>query len=267
MKKIIDVNYLREPNNDLHDYLIHHNFVVLTDYAQMEALKGNSLYNLRRSIEIISKYPDQVLFLKETSKIMFDNGKCKGFSRRIIDEKMVEYFPIFCKKIYDENIQQQNTIQSKYFNYKTGQVQKIFEYKKIYSNMIFESIQMHIKELTDIELKEIRSAKPIEEIIIKIMLEKVFMCTALLMKKINSWVNDYSKMRNTLCFRLSLSIFVLIVKWIREGGYLTISEEKKQHDIIDMFYSSYATYFDGVLSFDKKVNEVYRISSNILTIM
>jgi len=70
LQKVIDQNYLREPNESLRRYLSKGNQVVLTDFACMESYKGNSLINLERSQEIISKYPKQVIILKSTQEVI-----------------------------------------------------------------------------------------------------------------------------------------------------------------------------------------------------
>jgi hypothetical protein len=51
---VVDQNYLREPNPQLHSYLAAGNYVVFPDCASMESYKSDSLLNLRRSFEIVS---------------------------------------------------------------------------------------------------------------------------------------------------------------------------------------------------------------------
>jgi hypothetical protein len=41
------------------------------------------------------------------------------------------------------------------------------------------------------------------------------------------------------------------------GGQSHLPIEKLQNDIDDMAYVAYATYYDGLLSKDKKMNEMY----------
>lgn len=81
---MIDQNFLGSPNSDLEEYLKKDNFIVLSDYACMEMYKGESVTNLRKSLEIIKKYPKQVLILKNTSQIIkLDNMKGKGLQKRL----------------------------------------------------------------------------------------------------------------------------------------------------------------------------------------
>jgi len=70
VKKVVDANLLRHPS--LEEYLREDsgNYVVFTDYACMECYKGNAISNIQRSLQIVSKYPEQVIVLKGTLDII-----------------------------------------------------------------------------------------------------------------------------------------------------------------------------------------------------
>ena len=105
--KVIDQNYLREPNEPLHIYLAAGNFVVLTDYAGMESHKGSALLNLRRSLEIVSKYPAQVVVLKNWYQICrITQRGSKHLRPLLIDLETTNQFDDFCQQTYalNENV-------------------------------------------------------------------------------------------------------------------------------------------------------------------
>jgi hypothetical protein len=54
------------------------------------------------------------------------------------------------------------------------------------------------------------------------------------------------------------------MKWLSEGGYDGLPIQKLQNDIIDTAYVAYATYFDGLLSNDNKMNEIYLLTKAFL---
>ena len=70
MKKVVDANFLRHAA--LEDYLRQDpsNQIVLTDYACIECYKGNPAKNMRYSLGILSRYPEQVVVLKGTREII-----------------------------------------------------------------------------------------------------------------------------------------------------------------------------------------------------
>ena len=83
MRKIVDRNFLQSPQ--LREYLSgsRNNFAVLTDYAAMEAFKGDTLANISQATEILSEYPKQVIVLKSTGVICQLKGRRCGFTPRM----------------------------------------------------------------------------------------------------------------------------------------------------------------------------------------
>jgi hypothetical protein len=92
MRKLVDRNFLQSPQ--FREYLLvsRKNFAVLTDYAAMEAFKGDTLANISSAMEILSEFPKQVIILKNTSIICQLKGRRCGFTRRMIDKKQTEGF-------------------------------------------------------------------------------------------------------------------------------------------------------------------------------
>ena len=58
---------------------------------------------------------------------------------------------------------------------------------------------------------------------------------------------------------------MLILKWLIDHGWETYPDEKMRNDAVDMFYVTFATYFDGVLSNDRKINSIYRQAIDFIT--
>ena len=99
MRKVVDSNFLQ--SDGLRDYLSKSatNFVVLTDYAAMEAYKGDTLASIFRSMDILAQYPKQVIVLKGTQIVCGLRGRNKGLQRRLIDEKQTREFSSYCKDL------------------------------------------------------------------------------------------------------------------------------------------------------------------------
>jgi hypothetical protein len=66
MRKIADSNFLQ--SDGLVAYLSEStdNFAVVTDYAAMEACKGNTPVSIYRSMAILARYPAQIIVLHGT---------------------------------------------------------------------------------------------------------------------------------------------------------------------------------------------------------
>lgn len=49
-----------------------------------------------------------------------------------------------------------------------------------------------------------------------------------------------------------------VIDWISEGGAEGVKSAKMRNDIVDINYAAYATFFDGLLSADKKAQRMYQ---------
>src|SRR5215469_13939408 len=96
MKHVVDSNFLQ--CEALKAYLsksLRH-YVVMTDYAFMEAYKAVRLDVLYRSMEILSQYPKQVIVLKGTATVRLLSGRPSHLQRRLIDVRATRAFSEFC---------------------------------------------------------------------------------------------------------------------------------------------------------------------------
>jgi len=259
LQKVIDQNYLREPNESLHIYLNKGNQVVLTDFACMESYKGNSLINLKRSQEIISQYPKQVIILKGTQEVINLTKKSIEVDRkRLIDEDSTKDYSKFCHILnhieergyqdqYD-NLMQKSYKANEFFKTKEKDARKILEAYKLYENAFNLD-----------ELKILRNNRVVTDDLLYKITKHIMILATMLMKKNNFMIYDLDIAKGNYIFRSAAANFFLGLKWISDSGYENINWEKFQNDVIDMTYVTYGTYFDGVLSRDLKIEEIYKI--------
>src|SRR5260370_13422888 len=91
-RMVVDSNALQSPM--LRDYLSKSisNFAVLTDYASMEAYKGNTLASIFPSMAILADFPRQVIVLKTTRVVCGLRGRPTGLQRRLIHREQTSGF-------------------------------------------------------------------------------------------------------------------------------------------------------------------------------
>jgi hypothetical protein len=96
---VVDSNYMQ--SDKLSAYLARSksNFVVLSDYTDMEAFKGNTLKSAFKSYQILCKYPKQVLILKTTARLAALRGRPSGLQRRMIDDYQTSDFGNWCRTL------------------------------------------------------------------------------------------------------------------------------------------------------------------------
>ncbi len=66
-------------------------------------------------------------------------------------------------------------------------------------------------------------------------------------------------------FRFALTGYGVAIWWIKAGGHQTVAAHRLRNDLTDAVYAAYATFFDGILTKDKKLGEVYVFAKTVLS--
>lgn len=70
------------------------------------------------------------------------------------------------------------------------------------------------------------------------------------------FIPDKKEVFNTFIFRFALSAYVLALRRISFGGADKVKAEKLRNDLVDMTFAAYASFFDGLLTEDKRLQEI-----------
>jgi hypothetical protein len=264
MRKIVDRNFLQSPQ--LREYLAasRKNFAVITDYAAMEAFKGDALANIFQATAILCEYPTQVIVLKSTSIISQLKGRRCGFTRRMIDKGQTKGFSEWCDglaraKAGDKDLQRQLLESGKEAD---THLQRMLDDQKTYA----ENLEALSKSFTEAELKALRAGKPIsEEMFAKISNHILEMAAFLFSTNSNiKQLPPSHELPYTFIFRYALAGYLLALRWIAVGGAKNVKPEKILNDIVDATFAAYATYFQGLLSNDAKANEIHEDARSVV---
>jgi hypothetical protein len=98
-RKVIDSNQLQDGALRLFLSASTDNCAVLTDYAAMEAYKGDTLAWIYGRMEILAQYPRQVLILKSTQDICRLSGGAAILQAALIDEIQTRDFSEYCQDL------------------------------------------------------------------------------------------------------------------------------------------------------------------------
>ena len=261
MKKIVDVNYLRD--NRLKEYLEEEksNFILFTDYACMESFKGHSLINIKNSLEIVSEFSGQVLVLKNTEDVIKEDLSRSQHNNLFIDHYQTAGFHDFCHRVKEAS--EGNSYFIRQLMEKSELASLEMEKKKAYASLVLKGIEQFSKELDQEFVKVLRSKKPWTSSEYDYIWRTVIELCRLLFEKHNEVPNKNTFIRHYI-FRYVLACYLLALKWISDGGWHNYPQEDMRNDLIDMSYVAYATYFGGVLSKDNKINDLYKKSNDFI---
>lgn len=257
--KIIDANTLRRPPL-LEDFFQADplNVGVFTDFGCMECYKGaDPIANLSASLRIVSQYPRQIAVLKGTREIVALTAARNVGRDELVDRAQTDDFAQFCKAAQLAKAGNRSLV---------AQIQEHSQVANEYLNRMFAEaagIATGMRELadelpTDMTRRLRQNARlPAQD------LEAVVAGIVTLAGAFFEQHPDYGRppasalLPNTFIFRYSLACYLLSIQWIADGGVQNANPKVLANDTVDMNYVAFATYFDGVVSLDRKVLGVY----------
>lgn len=264
VKKIVDVGALRGP--DLESYLSKSrgNFAIITEFTTMEMFGGNPEVNVRNSLSIISKFLGQVILLKGHEEISKLNGRSQGLQKRLQDDRKTRFFVKYCQALFSGRTASANMAHDI-----AGRGIAANSWKNRITQKT-ESVRAgiaHLKErINPDDLKAIRTGKLASPAFTEQAVSDIMGLTSLYFRD----VVRLERMPNsdealfTFIFRYAVCAYALSLKWVIQGGHATAKEEVLRNDYIDMTYAAYATFYDGLITNDAKLRELFGISCWIL---
>jgi len=261
VKLVVDSNQLQDtPQSDrLRRFLSASpsNIAILTDYAAMEAYKGDTLASIYKSMAVLAEYPRQVQVLKSTLVVCGLRGRHAGLQRRLIHEAQTAGFPTYATNLRRAQAGNKR-LEAELLDFgheatahlsrmrtdaeKTGRAftNAALSYSKaerravrqgdVYSTEFVRKAIFHIIQVATLAFTEhprVLTRPPTEEL------------------------------PNTYIFRAALCMHLLMLDWAARGGAEAASPERLRNDIVDVNFAAYATYFDGLLSGDAKANRLH----------
>jgi hypothetical protein len=257
MRNIADRNYLQSPK--LREYFgaSRRNRVVLTDYAAMEAFKGDALTNIVSATQILCEFPKQVVVLKSTNIIFQLKGRRCGFTRRMIDKDQTKGFPEWCGRLArakagDNNLQRQIIENGKEAD---AHLKRMRDDQENYA----ANLDAMAKNFSEAELRALRKHEPISDEMFGKIQSHILEMAAFLFTAFPNFTElpPARELPYTFAFRYALAGYLVALRWMSVGGAKNVKPEKIRNDIVDATYAAYATYFQGFHSDDVGANAIY----------
>lgn len=257
MRTIVDSNFLQ--SDGLRAYLLKSpaNIAVLTDYAAMEAHKADTLEMLYRSMAILAEFPRQVIILKGTQAVCALSGRTSGLQRRMIDHQQTRGFAEYCRHLAaarrgDLSIQAQLLDLAREARH---QMDRILGDMREFGGAVEDLASTYNPN----EIQIIRRGAPYTRAMAEKMLQQVLMMAGVLFDRHPraTKLPVPHELPNTFLFRSALCVYLLLKRWISVGGAHQAKPERLRNDMVDVNFAVYATYFDGFLTADRKITEIY----------
>ncbi|WP_342724673.1 hypothetical protein AAFG07_37695 [Bradyrhizobium sp. B097] len=267
MRKLVDTNYLK--SEKLREYLADPaNIVVIPDYVMMEALASGDAASICERFKILAEYPDQVRILKSTHAISGLRAKrrSRGLQKRLIERDQTANFKRFYATL--ELARDGNEAAKRLLAQKSAaaaaQIAQLRKGQETYTANLAE----HAKKYKEAELTILTKGEPIpHELFNKItggivaLADNMFMAHGYFKKQ-----PPTRTLSNAFIFRYAVAGYVVALRCIKEGGAQGASSKNIGNQIIDAMIAAFATYFDGFLSEDRRAQQIYETTGNLLNI-
>jgi hypothetical protein len=253
VQNVIDSNYLQ--CEQLRAYLASSgdNQAVITDYAAMEAHKGDTLKSIYKSMEVLCEFPEQVVILKSTIIVCGLRGKDADLRQPLIDRDQTDGFPTYCQQLRaakEGDVALERDI-LEHGRVATAQMVRGQADVAIMPEVFADMATVFTKD----EISILRHRTPLTEAILDKLMRNTMMLAANFFKNHPNagWLPAARDLPHTFIFRFSLCAYLLLLDWIAQGSPSIIKPQKLRNDMVDLNFATFATYFDGLLSADKKL--------------
>lgn len=260
MRKVVDSNYLRKP--ELREYLSKSkaNVAVLTDYAAMEAYKGDTLVSIYNSMSVLAEFSEQVIILKNTLITCGLNGRGGGLQKRLIDTSQTKEFRLYCERLAAAKAGN-TALQRQLLDLgqeATRHLERMLSDAEVLPTVIEDIARAHTVD----ELRILRTGAPYSDEMVKKLMTAVLHTAATMFEGHPSVPArpDREDLPNTYIFRAALCAYLLTLDWISVGGATAARGANAttiRNDMVDVNFAAYATFFDGLLSSDEKVQRIH----------
>ncbi len=258
MREVVDSNQLQ--SDALRSYLAksRRNIAVLTDYAAMEAYKGDTLASIYKSMAIVADFPDQVLVLKNTVVACGLSSRGAGLQKRLIHQAQTREFAKYARGIHlakNGNLALQRQL-LKHGKEATAHLDRMLEDAKS-TGAVFDDLA---KAYSKDERRLVRNRQSYTPEMVDKIVRSVIRTAGKIFKDHPSVkvLPTYEELPNTFIFRAALCGYLLALDWGARGGAKDARAGTLRNDMIDMNFAAYATFFDGLLSADAKVNRIHQ---------
>lgn len=264
---LADTNFLRDPR--LHRYLrgSKTNKLAISDHVMMEAMKKDPEITVRKTFWIASQYPCQIVGLK---------GQRFSYSRPIAGGRDIRN--LFIKNDRDDFSEWYRHMSEAEINPDVRQYQRDWQADaiKVHDQVAqqvhgLEIVFRTIKEtLTSDEISEIKSGQLTNESTQHKLVKHISGISQSLFER--AGVTNVMRIRtlrqasNFFLFRYSICIVVLFFKFV-ENGNIAQATEKLVNHIVDMELAAEASYFNGILTNDRSVRRMHRLTRRMVSLL
>lgn len=253
---LIDSNMIENP--ELGYFLARRpdNFAILAIEVWFEMYKQRSVGALRRGLEIVARYPDQILGIRPTGEILRLDPVAPGLVDRMIDRsagRAIEEM-LLALGNGEDLADTERQLRSKWDRAVLDNDGMLDGAADVLASL--PEMQCQLFSMAEVGIIRRNEQYTFE------MFGTVFgaaeqLCEAFCEALGMAHVDHGPAKTATLQFRIALGIVIYLLWWISKGSQSRKKLEATRNDILDLFLAAQATYFDGFFTCDAKASWIH----------
>lgn len=254
MHLVIDSNQLQTDN--LRQFLRRskQNRAVITDFLGIEGYSGDHRADFRW-MEVLSDFPYQVVVLKGSQMAMAQSGRPSGLLRRLVDDETTRQFPQHVAATRAAKNGNSHALEQVESNRKYA-VEHLAHMEKE-AEQIRPAMEVLGRMYTKEERAIIRERKPYTDAMVDKLTENLFGIVVMIVGPSARGRSFERDIKNTLAFRVALSMYVMTLHRTAASNVTEMKPSRLRNDMVDMILVAYGTFFDGVMTADGRLNDMY----------
>ncbi|MEV5031003.1 hypothetical protein MRBLMC3_000157 [Sphingobium sp. LMC3-1-1.1] len=265
--KIADTNFLRDDRALAYLSTSRSNRIGLTDTVLVEMHKKRPDVTVPNSLVHLSRFPKQVIVIKQFPQLYHFPIRSTADVRRMIDGKQTGAFPRFVAEILNHEDREVVELALKSGHHDAQLRMKELEQETKLLPEVFKQINSRFRSS---ELEQLRLRVPYGSDTQRKLIDLVFDMSRGMFKSVRIDPAYYPRVNaevfHFLVFRYALCVVLLYTRWVHHGQQMETKISKLINDVNDAHIASIATYFGGVLSDDAKLCDIHREARYLLRV-
>lgn len=262
---VIDANCADSPAFDRWISKSQTNIALITTTFAIETYRRKLPNGIRKSYEILARYPTQLRVVKSPEKLSCLHIKPKGQTARMFDDEGTRDL----QKLCSQTVRRSDIEIERAFSHLVQQADG--ELAKLSNDMqgIGQELANDLDELDAKSLHAFRTGKPYNDALIRHLLSRVIGTTTEIYRTIPGCFIPERAEDLIYCFpcRLVLCGALALRARARHGNIASVKTERLRNDLLDAQYVATALYFDGLLTNDEGMRGVYQEAKVIVNLL
>ncbi len=264
---LADTNALRHPGLEQYLKASREHTIVLSDWTLTEMRKKNALLTSRKSLKLAARFPDQWYTMKRTDLLLDYQVHNRNDAAAMIDYQGSLELRGLARSLWQVPPPDELAAFIHHLEGEAAElVARLHTEVEDWEEQMVEAVSVF--NTSEVSMLRGRGDATIPDSTIQKVHDLLLQATRDFMvrnqEKGGSEPMKVSDAMSMFGFRYSLCVLLYTLGWLRTGGHRGRPVEKRVNDAVDLQVAAIGTFFNGVLSRDKNLQEVSRAARHLL---